>query len=30
MFVGKPDEARKDPAVARVIEGTGPAVTATG
>ena len=29
MFAGKPDEARKDPAVARVIEGTGPAA-ATG
>jgi branched-chain amino acid transport system ATP-binding protein len=25
IFAGKPDEARRDPAVARVIEGTGPA-----
>jgi branched-chain amino acid transport system ATP-binding protein len=30
MFVGKPSEARKDPAVGRVIEGIGPAATATG
>jgi branched-chain amino acid transport system ATP-binding protein len=28
MFAGKPDEARKDPAVARIIEGTGPAASA--
>jgi branched-chain amino acid transport system ATP-binding protein len=28
MFAGKPDAARKDPAVARIIEGTGPAASA--
>jgi branched-chain amino acid transport system ATP-binding protein len=27
MFAGKPDAARKDPAVARIIEGTGPAAS---
>ena len=30
IFVGKPDEAIKDPAVARIIAGTGPAERATG
>jgi branched-chain amino acid transport system ATP-binding protein len=30
IFVGKPDEAIKDPAVARIVEGTGPAERAAG
>jgi branched-chain amino acid transport system ATP-binding protein len=30
MFAGKPDAARKDPALARIIEGTGPAASAAG
>jgi branched-chain amino acid transport system ATP-binding protein len=30
IFVGKPAEARRDPAVARVIEGTSPAAAAAG
>ncbi len=30
IFVGKPDEAIKDPAVARIIEGTSPAERAAG
>src|SRR5262249_62297911 len=28
MFVGKPEQARRNPAVARIIEGTAPAGTA--
>jgi branched-chain amino acid transport system ATP-binding protein len=30
IFVGKPEQARRDPAVARIIEGTAPAGTAGG
>jgi branched-chain amino acid transport system ATP-binding protein len=30
LFAGKPKEARKDPAVARIIEGTGTATAPSG